>query len=160
CCCADLTVLCPWRSVAPNSGRLCCRRCCWPPSREAAKPHGHHWITSPAGTRCRHFSLRLGAAKETDMARKKGPSKKKTPPRTTQRKKAPPRTAPPTRQAEPEGGPTERQREFLEERTAPLAPKGTRRPPAAGRMDTATAKTSTVPPGFRRQLIQQYRQRQ
>lgn len=65
-------------------------------------------------------------------------------------------------ESEPEGGPGERSREFLEERMTSLTPKGAPRMTAA-----ATPKElgqileeSPLPPDFRRRLVQDYRQRQ
>jgi hypothetical protein len=66
------------------------------------------------------------------------------------------------RQAEPEGGPGEREREFLEERMTPLAPKGAPRPPApvTPKEPGQPLEESPLPPDFRRRLVQDYRRRQ
>lgn len=65
------------------------------------------------------------------------------------------------RGAEPEGGPSERKREFLEEREAPLAPKGAPRPtPSTPREPGQAAEEPSLPSDFRRRLVEQYRERQ
>ncbi len=69
----------------------------------------------------------------------------------------------PEKNAEPEGGPGERMRQFLEERITPLAPKGTPPPPTPVTPEESGQPPSEEPPlpsDFRPQLIQQYRQRQ
>ncbi len=65
-------------------------------------------------------------------------------------------------EAEPEGGPGERGREFLEERMTPLTPRGVRRPPApvTPKEPGQPLEESPFPPDFRRQLVQDYRRRQ
>jgi photosystem II stability/assembly factor-like uncharacterized protein len=66
------------------------------------------------------------------------------------------------RKAEPEGGPGEREREFLEEHMTPLTPKGAPRPPAPviPKEPGQPPEESPLPPDFRRQLVQDYRRRQ
>ena len=93
------------------------------------------------------------------MAKKKNTSPNK---KTTKRNN-PPENEPVDREAEPQDGPREREREFLEERLAPLAPKGAARPPAPAPPEDAAQPLSEQPPipaGYRRQLVQEYRQRQ
>jgi hypothetical protein len=66
------------------------------------------------------------------------------------------------REAEPEDGPGEREREFLEERMTPLAPKGAPRPtaPVTPKERGQPLEESPLPPDFRRKLVQDYRRRQ
>ena len=68
----------------------------------------------------------------------------------------------PEQEAEPEGGPRERERQFLEERLTPLAPKGAPRPPASAPPEEPgeLPEDSPLPTDSRRQIIQEYRRRQ
>jgi hypothetical protein len=87
------------------------------------------------------------------MPRKKAPPKK---PERSQEEK------PPELEAEPEGGPLEREREWMEERLTPLIPKGTPRPPAPMAPEEAgqPSEESAAPSDFRRKLVEEYRRRQ
>ncbi len=65
-------------------------------------------------------------------------------------------------EAEPEGGPGERGREFLEVRLTPLTPRGIprMRAPVIPREPGQPLEESPLPPDFRRQLVRDYRERQ
>lgn len=68
-------------------------------------------------------------------------------------------------EAEPEGGPAWREREFLAQRTTPIRPKGTPPPPApvtAPESDEAEEppQAAALPPDFRLRLVEEYRRRQ
>lgn len=69
---------------------------------------------------------------------------------------------PPQQESEPEGGPLERERQFLEERLSPLAPKGSPRPsaPPAPEESGPPPQGSPLPPDTRRRIIREYRERQ
>jgi len=87
-------------------------------------------------------------------------AKKKIPPPIPEQ---PQPEKPPEQAAEPEAGPLERERQFLEERLALLAPKGAPRAPAPAAVAAELGQTpeeSPLPTDFRRQVIQEYRQRQ
>jgi hypothetical protein len=65
------------------------------------------------------------------------------------------------RTGEPDDGPKERQRQFLEERTTPLVPKRQGRESAAkGRPSPGPPEASPTQPDFRRRLVEEYRRRQ
>ena len=65
-------------------------------------------------------------------------------------------------EAEPEGGPGERSREFLEVRLTPLTPRGIprMRAPVIPREPGQPLEESPLPPDFRRRFVRDYRERQ
>jgi hypothetical protein len=71
-------------------------------------------------------------------------------------------------EAEPEGGPRERERQFLEERATRLVPNGAPRPPArsaaeepeAAGLPSPPPAADALPQDFRRRLVEAYRRRQ
>jgi hypothetical protein len=67
----------------------------------------------------------------------------------------------PHQESEPEGGPYEREREFLEERLSTLAPKGSSRAPTRTLGEPGQPpEGSPLPPDIRHRIIREYRNRQ
>ncbi|HVG35111.1 MAG TPA: hypothetical protein VM911_18735, partial [Pyrinomonadaceae bacterium] len=96
------------------------------------------------------------------MATKKASSKKKSSAKKKSSKSPKKKAFQP--EPEPQEGPRVREREFLEERLTPLLPKGTRRMTRALSAEQAEnlrdEEEPPLPYEFRRQIIQQYRERQ
>jgi hypothetical protein len=86
-------------------------------------------------------------------------SKKKLGKKPKERKKKVPRQE---SESEPEGGPYERERQFLEERLSTLAPKGSSRAPTSLAPEESGQPPEGSPPpsDIRRRMIREYRKRQ